>query len=406
MSRGKRTEEGASPMSALASLFRRVGRFCAEHKRVVLAAGVSVVTLAIVLVVVLALNDGEPADVVVTPSGTHADGTDAPAPEPSEPEPEVVVFEHINPLTGLYFTNDESVGLRRPISVMHNNSYNPGGRHHALPMFGIGQADIIYEVLAEGATTRMLALYQDLSKLPKIGAVRSTRTYYLELSLAYDAVLVHVGQSPQAQREMREWGMEHIDGITQPASNFWRDYTGRAGVGSEHAMFTSGEVLMGLFGQKTRHEVDNTFDNGLHFGATETVPSGEMAGKVAVPFARNGKRTTFDFDSDDGLYYVGQYNAPFVDGEDNKQVAVTNVLVLQTSVGLIPGDKEGRLRVDLQSGGSGYYICSGQYVPITWERGGLREPFRYFTTDGEPLQMNPGKTYACVIGNNLEPTFE
>ncbi|CAM5214030.1 hypothetical protein UACE39S_04412 [Ureibacillus acetophenoni] len=70
----------------------------------------------------------------------------------------------------------------RPIIATINN--HPAAR----PQSGLGSADVVYEMLAEGDVTRFLALYQ--SELPeKIGPVRSARDYFIEIALGLDALL-------------------------------------------------------------------------------------------------------------------------------------------------------------------------------------------------------------------------
>jgi hypothetical protein len=288
--------------------------------------------------------------------------------------------------------------------MMHNNSHNPGGRHHALPMFGIGQADVIYETLAEGNITRMMALYHDLSALPKIGAVRSTRPYFVELALAYDAVLIHAGGSPQAIRDISNWGVNTVNSMTQPATNFWRDNSDRPGVSSEHTMFTSGERLAELFEKLSRQTVEEGFNNGLGFNNHPTVSGGAAANSIRVPF--NNKPTWFYYNAEDGLYYMEQYGAAFIDGADGAQVTVTNVIIKQTSISVIPGDPEGRRQIDLQSGGHGYYAANGLVIPIIWSRGAHNAPFRYTDASGGSLEFLPGRTYIGIIPNSQTPEFE
>ena len=92
--------------------------------------------------------------------------TDSPVtPEPTPTPTPTPAFYH--PLTGV--PCGEDLSGKRPAAVMLNNL------KAALPQQGNGQADIIYEVLAEGGITRMLAVYQDPSQLGLIGSVRSAR---------------------------------------------------------------------------------------------------------------------------------------------------------------------------------------------------------------------------------------
>ena len=75
-------------------------------------------------------------------------------PEP-EAEPEPAVPAGMNPLTGLPM--EPEYERNRPVAVMLNNLKK------AQPQLGNSQADIIYEVPAEGGITRMLAVYQTLT---------------------------------------------------------------------------------------------------------------------------------------------------------------------------------------------------------------------------------------------------
>ena len=74
----------------------------------------------------------------------------SPVPEPV-PEP---VYPYTNPLTGEGVMED--ISAKRPVAVMLNNL------EKALPQLGVGQADVIYEIVSEGGITRMMALFQDL----------------------------------------------------------------------------------------------------------------------------------------------------------------------------------------------------------------------------------------------------
>src|SRR5690625_7813177 len=62
----------------------------------------------------------------------------------------------------------------------------------ARPQSGLSQADIVFEMLAEGNMTRFLAFFQ--SEQPEVvGPVRSAREYYFDLAEGYDALYVYHG---------------------------------------------------------------------------------------------------------------------------------------------------------------------------------------------------------------------
>ena len=136
----------------------------------------------------------------------------APAEEPDQfQEPEEPVYPYAAPLTGEGLMED--VSGQRPIAIMLNNLSK------ALPQAGVAQADVIYEIVAEGGITRMLALFQDVEGVGEIGTVRSARTYYLELALGHDAIYIHAGGSEDAYAKIRQWGVTALDG---ESANFHR----------------------------------------------------------------------------------------------------------------------------------------------------------------------------------------
>ena len=344
-------------------------------------------------------------------AGCHAAGDGPlPTPEPSG-SPQVTVQPtptpeptptFTNPLTGLPSETDLS-GIK-PVAVMLNNL------QQALPQQGNGQADIIYEVLAEGGITRMLAVYQDPSQVGLIGAVRSARLYYWQLAQGHDAVYIHAGGSPEFYSAKQSQGAVTVDGVNgvySYADNgmFWRDRERIEGhyYAYEHSLLTSGEAISTILakdGVLGAHREGYTYE--MTFLADGTPAGGENASVVTVPFS-SYKTGVFRYDSDSGLYLAEEYGEPYLDGNDNSQVGVTNLLILQTTCTVV--DNDGRLSVDL-SEGEGWYACGGQLIPITWSKGGAQDQLRYFTQDGQPLSLGAGKSYVCIIPTTREITVE
>lgn len=314
--------------------------------------------------------------------------TAVPSPSPT-PEPPR------NPLTGLE-TNEEYVNSR-PYAVMLNNLRD------ALPQQGNSQADIIYEVVAEGGITRMLGVYQSLEDVGSIGSVRSARPYYIELALGHEAIYVHAGGSEEAYSDLSAWGVEHIDGVRGTFANaaegvFWRDQY-RAGGGKkysyEHSLLTSGEKLInaaGKAGFSLQH--GEGWENPLSFQDDGTPPEGDAASVVTVPFS-GYKTGVFRYSEETGLYMVEEYGSAYIDGNSGEQLGVTNVLVLQVPC-YNTNDYYGHMRVTLSSG-NGWYACGGKIIPITWTKGERDGSMRYYNADGSELVLGRGKSYVSLI---------
>ena len=155
-----------------------------------------------------------------------------PTPEASE-EPSAPLYT--NGLTGEAI--DEPSNLR-PYAVMINNI------KVAQPHCGVSKADIIYEVLVEG-TTRMMAIFSDISDAGALGSMRSIRPYFIEIARCYDAIVVHAGGSEQAYSDIATKGIDNMDGVrgAYGSSIFYRDPS-RMHAGYEHSLFTTGEKVL------------------------------------------------------------------------------------------------------------------------------------------------------------------
>ncbi len=311
----------------------------------------------------------------------------------SEPEPEPVepVPGGINPLTGLPM--EEEYENNRPIAVMFNNL------KAAQPQLGVSQADIIYEIPAEGGITRMIGLFQTMEGVQNLGSIRSTRTYYLEVALGHDAVLLHAGGSPDAYNKIDSWDVDNIDGVRGGHGEekvFWRDAERKKSAGYEHSLLTCGENVLEYLakGRYATQHADG-YSYPISFVEEGTPANGNPANKVRLVFSQY-KTGLFEYDAETDLYMVSQYGGDYVDGNSGEQVGVTNLLVLETDINTIAGDKEGRLTVDMDGEGKGTYFCGGKSVPITWSKADRNSPFVY-RCNGAPLALEAGVSYICIM---------
>ncbi len=335
-------------------------------------------------------------DPVVEPDPQPIDEPDDPEPDP---EPVVVIT---NPLTGEPLENEDLVNAR-PVAVMLNNI------HYAMPQHGTSDADMIFEYDVEGSITRMVAFYQDPSKVGTIGSVRSARACFVETVLGMDAIYVHAGGSNEAKRMIRNLAVDHI---SEGASGvFWRDAERRKTMAIEHTLMTSGEnIVQYLDNSSFRREHKEDFSYPITYVEHATPTAGENAAHVMVRFS-SYKQGYFDFNAETGRYRVSQRFStlgridPYIDGNTGEQVEVTNLLVLRTKV-VNSGDSKGHMNITLQGGNVGMFFCGGKAEPITWKKATMYDPFTFYHEDGTPLELQVGHTYVCVIGLNADLTYE
>jgi DUF3048 family protein len=136
---------------------------------------------------------------------------------PATPTPKPLA---VDPLNGELV---DPAALKHRVSAVMIDNYPIDAR----PQSGLHDAEIVYEVEAEGGITRYMALY--LAHTPsKIGPVRSTRTYFVNLARPYDPLFAHAGENDdvwEPLKELRASGFADMEEIVGTPEAFWRDDT-------------------------------------------------------------------------------------------------------------------------------------------------------------------------------------
>jgi hypothetical protein len=288
----------------------------------------------------------------------------------------------------------------------------------AQPQLGISKADIIYEILVEGGITRMMAIFQDVSGAGEIGSIRSSRPYFVDIALAYDAIYIHAGGSPDAYTQLKSTGITSLDGVNGKKQDiFFRDKDRQKKMGLEHSLVTTSDLIekyLPQYGLRLVH--DDGFACGMVFAddavpaaaavsPTSPSPGAFTAEKVTAHFS-SSKTTTFAYSTESGAYAVSQYGKAYADGDNNENITADNVLVLKTNVDVIAGDDKGRIIVDTTGSGSGFYFCHGEYEELTWSRNSITAQFNFTLKDGAPLVFARGRTYICIVDDNSDVDIE
>jgi len=256
---------------------------------------------------------------------------------------------YTSPLTGL--ASNVPVD-KRPVMVMMNN--HPKAR----PQSGLNQADIVYEVLAEGEVTRFLAIFQS-QKPEVIGPVRSIRPYFIDIGRGFDAVLVHAGGSPDALETLAQNDFSNINEISNGAY-FWREKFRRA----PHNLYTDLDRIEQAIQDKGMRP-SATVPNLLFLPAETTITSGEPAAKIDVTF-HPAYKISYAYDQAKGKYLRFTQGTAHTDLQTKEQLSVTNLLVIASAHRVL--DREGRRAVDVVGPGDGYLFQQGKARKVKWRR--------------------------------------
>ncbi len=320
---------------------------------------------------------------------TATETEDATEAETEEVLPEGMMYSY---LTGEVI--DEKIGKKRPYAIMINNI------HEALPQSGVEEADIIYEAEVEGGITRLLALFQDVKDIKKIGSIRSARHYYIDFANENEAIYVHYGQSTYAQDRINRDGLTTIHGLSgYEGSVFYRSSDRKA----PHNVYTTGDMLakgLEITGLSRKYSKD--YKSRFKFYKKDTdLKKGEDAETVKIPFDSNPK---FKYNTEDGLYYRSQYGEKHIDRETDHQLAFKNIIVQyvsQTALG-----NKGHQELGIYGSGKGFYITNGKAIEITWERDGASDVTKYYNSKGKQIHMNQGKTFIEIVSDRKTVTFK
>lgn len=289
-------------------------------------------------------------------------------------------------LTGEYISAKQA--NKRPVAVMYNNIIN------AIPHSGLSNADVIYEAPVEGSITRLMGIFDDYSKLKKIGSVRSSRIYYCYFALEWDAMYCHFGQSKYALDFLKS---DNIDNIS--AFNAENSYYRTSDRVAPHNCFTSGEGIkeaISTLGYKEKYDKEYTG----HFNFAEDdkkveLSSDKKANKVQLGYPIN--QPWFEYNTEDGQYYRYQYGDKHIDDQNKEQLHCSNIIIQCVKSTYFPDNKS--LDITLTGTGEGWFITNGKSEKITWKKDKQLGQTKYFDKDGKEITLNTGKTWICIVQN-------
>ena len=302
----------------------------------------------------------------------------------SKPVEPVKEEKFTNPLTGIKNLTKTNVS-KRPVAVMVNNISVAQS-----VQTGINNADIIYETEVEGGVTRLMAVFKDFSAVGQVGSVRSARYPYVDLALGHDAIYVHCGQDPTyCAPHLKDIDDLSVDTGTVGAKRI------KNGLASEHTLYIFGNELWPALSQKFKTETNNVLWQNFASEDETVTLSGGAADRVEVPFPL--LKTVFEFDKNTGLYTrysKGKEMKDFVTGES---MTVKNVFILLTSISDYPDGKHRRVNL---TGGDGYYITNGTYMPIKWQKGDEKSPIKITGENSDQIKVSAGRSWVCIANKS------
>jgi hypothetical protein len=317
----------------------------------------------LLLIVVLALAAG---------GCSRAKSNDA-APRPRVQE------KIVHPLTGVESTGSQPWQNRPALAVKIGNAAPER------PQAGLDKADLTYEEIVEGGSTRFMAIFST-NDPGRIGPVRSARKVDPTLLAPLNALFGYSGGAPSTIRVLQSASGFTDVGINRASGAYNRDSNRR----SPYNLYTSTtELWSGRTGALPK----------VHFSFLKSsedpgAGSQEAAANVRLSFAGNGSEIHYAYDTATGLYGRNIGGSPQM-AEGDVPLKYRNVVV--PSVEISAGysiDKAGFRTFDIKTTGAGSLALfrGGKAFRGTWERASDADPWKFVDESGQVIRLAPGNT--------------
>lgn len=284
---------------------------------------------------------------------------------------------------------------RLPLAVVFDNHVQ------ARPVFGIGRAELVYEVVAEGGISRLVALYWR-NEADVLMPVRSARAYFIPWAAETDAIFVHFGGAEggaavDVDRNVAAYGVRQVNGLVLPAGPFRRDPSRAAphNVRSSTAGLWDWAERMGWQGPPRLEPWPFKDDQPGRGPPAGGAPAGLLSFNFG-PWNLPAYAVEWRYDVASNAYLRWQAGQPYVDGASGEQVRAKNVVVQFAGLQVV-GDAQGHLLFQVMGEGEALVFQDGVALTATWrkERGGART--RYYDAQGQEIAFNRGPTWVEVL---------
>lgn len=323
-----------------------------------------------------------PAAVPETTAAPTAEPTTEPTTVPTT-EPAPVYVNPLNgeildaPFTGRIFANT--------VSNLADN----------IPHVGVVKADMLIECYVNmDSVVRCLALFTDIDSVDAIGSTRSTRPMFNAIAQHYDLILSHAGGSDQALKDAKDRGVENFNIDAWAVASTGASYRDKERKGAyENTLYGIGSGIK-AYAEAQGYPMTLERDYGFSFTDDGTPAQGVEAKDISITltYKKAKKETRMVYDERTGKYAFNQYGQVMTDLKTEEVEAFRNVIVMYADI-----TTTGIYHIaDFSAGGTGYFACGGKLIPITWSCAGDKEPFRFFTESGEPLELGRGNTYMAI----------
>lgn len=319
-----------------------------------------------------------------------------------ESYPDHEIIPGISTTTGLSYE-----GPYLPIMLVLDNAPD------AHPHWGVGEADVMYQVPNAGAgATKLLALFSD-SAPQEAGGIRSARVPFVDIAWSWGAALVHAGSPGKTGNDLSDVPAR-IAQLGGRKTGLFYDALGNNDY-SARVKWQRSPHNLSIYVAKIRDMLiyeGKTFEpRGFQF--TDEAPQGSPATKIELTHRGNKQETksnpaswsSFSYSAEDGGYIRSNSSGVYIDKlKPEENIVFANVIVQRTPITGVSGGFAGLK--ELVGQGAADIFMGGVYIEGAWKRASQGDRTVYIGPDGEEISLLRGKTFIVVTNEVTEVVYE
>lgn len=256
----------------------------------------------------------------------------------------------------------------------------------ARPQIGLDRADVVWEILVEGGSTRYIAVWQ--SDIPdEIGPIRSVRPVDPAVVSPQGGIFAYSGGQERFVVAMRQAPVHNaIHGQRDTESTMFR---GQNAPAPHNVIVRAAQIVAE---QSALPAPAQQFPFAESVSAATATKEGAVTTRIDMRFGGSATPAwVWSADAQGWLRYTTGGLPDTASG--GAQLTAVNVVVIRVPVRVIQSIPT----VELVGSGEAWVSTGGATVPATWSKDSLTDQIRILDSHGVAVRMAPGMTWIALV---------
>ncbi|MEX2090654.1 MAG: DUF3048 domain-containing protein [Candidatus Paceibacterota bacterium] len=274
---------------------------------------------------------------------------------------------------------------RRPVAVIL------AGDPETMPLSGIGQADLVFEMPVTPNITRLMAVFQ-CEEPGEIGSIRSAREDFIPLAAGLGSIFAHWGGEKDALARLDSGVIDNIDALKYEGTVFYR----KNSLPRPHNGFTTIDLLLNK-ANSLDYEIADTFSGYPHSDNNAKRNLSNLVSTININYPGQYK-VQWQYDESTNLYSRFRGNLKEKDRNSSKPIVAGVVIVMKTSSRILNKDY---ISVSVAGEGDVLVYQNGSTITGKWKKDPARldSKLYFYDNNGQEIKFLPGKIWIEIITN-------